>query len=96
MYPNSKHGFQNPLRVYCIERKGLLRKVIYRYYSSFKRTFKKIRVGKLKYKDRIELQSRVNNLGSAWNIMKTIMGLREGEQSRLELTACTRPQQVYA
>lgn len=44
-----------------------------------------IRAGKRKYKDKIETQLRMNNVGSAWDSMKTIVGLEVGYRSNIEL-----------
>lgn len=72
-------GFKVPWTlVFWIKRKWLLRKgtsqVLHKVQKEMKR---EIRVGKLKYKDKIETQFRMNNLGSAWDSMKTIVGLKE-------------------
>ena len=39
----------------------------------------------MRYKDKIENQLRMNNLGSAWSSMKTIVGLKEDGRTNIQL-----------
>ncbi|KAK0150010.1 hypothetical protein N1851_009245 [Merluccius polli] len=39
----------------------------------------------MRYKAKIEAQLKINNLGSAWESMKTIVGLKDDKLKHIEL-----------
>ena len=90
MYPNSKPWVSKSL-------KGLLRKKEEAFkagnriemHSVEKEIKREIRAGKMKYKDKIEKQLRMNNLGSAWSSMKTIVALKEDGRTNIQLQTCS-------
>lgn len=47
---------------------------------------REIKVCKSRYKEKIECQLRANNLGSAWDCMKTITGTKECSRKKIQLT----------
>ena len=95
LYPNSKPWVSKSL-------KGLLHKKgkafregnLIEMHNIEKEIKREIRAGKMRYKDKIENQLRMNNLGSAWSSMKTIVGLKEEGRTNIQLSGYNSDQQL--
>ncbi|KAK0134267.1 hypothetical protein N1851_030177 [Merluccius polli] len=95
VYPNSKPWVTKSLKGLLREKNRVFKEgnllVLHKLQKDIKR---EIRVGKLKYKDKLETQLKMNNLGSAWDSMKTIVGLKDRGKRKLEFNSIPDPAQL--
>ena len=86
VYPNSKPWVTKSLRSLLQKKNIAFREGNTDRLRSLQKEIKKeVKAGKIKYKEKIEAQLRANNLGSAWDGMKTITGLKESCKKRVSL-----------
>ena len=86
MYPNSKPWITKSLKSLLQKKSKAFREGNTLELRNLQKEIKKeIRVGKMKYKGKIEAQLRANNMGSAWDGMKTITGLKSNGRKKVAL-----------
>ena len=87
IYPNSKPWISKSIKVLLDKKKKAFREGnLIEMRNTEKEIKREIRAGKLRYKNKIENQLRMNNLGSAWSSMKTIVGLKEEGRTNIQLS----------
>ena len=86
VYPNSKPWISKSLRSLLQKKRKAFREGNTVELRSLQKEIKReVRIGKNNYKSKIEAQLRANNLGSAWDGMKTITGLKDSGRKKISL-----------
>jgi len=83
IYPNSKPWVSKHLKILLNKKKHAFKEGSVTELNSIQKEIKReIKRCKLGYKDKVERQLRNNNLGSAWDSVKNIVGLNEKSRKK--------------
>ena len=86
VYPNSKPWVSKSLKSLLQEKKRAFREGNSTQLRELQNEIKcEIKAGNNKYKDKIKTPLRMNNLGTAWDSRKTILGLKESRRYNIIL-----------
>ena len=86
VYPNSKPWISKSLRSLLQKKRKAFREGNTGELKSLQKEIKReVKIGKINYKNKIEAQLKANNLGSAWDGMKTITGLKDRGRKTISL-----------
>lgn len=86
VYPNSKPWVSRSLKTLLDKKnKAFKERNVTELHNLQKEIKREVRTGKTRYKDKIEAQLKLKNLGSAWEGMKTITGLKERDKIKVSL-----------
>ena len=86
VFPNSKPWASKSLKLLLSRKKKAFREGNPLLMRALQKEIKHaIWIGKKKYKEKIETQLQMNNLGSAWDSMKIITGTKKGDKRNIQL-----------
>lgn len=95
VYPNSKPWVTNSLRSLLQKKNKAFREGNTTELRCIQKdTKREVKAGKIRYKEKLEAQLRANNLGSAWDGMNTITGLKESGKKKVSLANYNCDQQL--